>query len=108
MLEGYLVQECDLISTTKNSYGDYIYQTTATLACRWRDIPTVIRGSHNELNDADSMVWLAPDSLVVKGSILKFEGYYYQVERLNSARRLGEGQIQFLKCDVKVLNIGIS
>lgn len=108
MLDGYLVQTCQLVITVKNAYGDREAGTSLTLACRWRNVPTLTRQPHLETADADSMVWLATDAPVLRGSVLLFEHEYYQVERLTSARRLGEDEVQFIKCDVKRINPGIS
>lgn len=109
MLDQYLIQLCDLVSTTRNEYGDYIDSDYAiSIPCRFRDIQTMKQGNNQELNDSDAMLWVAANSGVVRGSIIRFEGFTYQVERITPARRLGEETIQFLKCDLKVTDIGIS
>lgn len=108
MLEGYLVQTCKLVSPTRDEYGDYIEGVGVELACRFRYINTITRGTRNETNDSDAMVWFAPTASVAVGNIILFEGVHYQIERLNKARRLGESEVQFIKCDLKVTDIGIS
>lgn len=108
MLDEYLVEECQLVTHTTNEYGDIVQLSTTTLNCRWRDIPTTVRGVHRENNDADSMVWFAADENVTEGSLLRFESRYYEVERITKAKRLGEADIQFLKCDVRMVDIGVS
>ena len=108
MLDNYLVQTCELITTSIDDFGQRIYASAATLNCRWRDIPSVQRDSHHESSSADSMVWFAADEVVTKGSILRFDGNYYEVERITKARKLGGTAIQFLKCDVSATIIGVS
>lgn len=108
MLDGYLVDSCELIATARNDYGDEIEGVTATLSCRWRDITLVRRGVHSDTNDANSLVHFAPDAPVKRGSILKYLGEYYQVETITQARRLGEMQVQFIKCEVTPTSLGLS
>lgn len=108
MLEGYLVQTCKIVAPTRDEYGDYIEGVGTEVACRFREISTVRRTSRREENDSDAMMWFAPDSGVVSGNIVLFEGIHYQVERINMARRLGESETQFIKCDLKVTDIGVS
>lgn len=108
MLEEYLVQTCQLITATRNEYGDYIEGVTTTLDCRFREISTINRSSHVELADADAMIWFAPDTEIAIGNIILFDGVHYQIERLTNARRLGESETQFIKCDLKITNIGFS
>lgn len=108
MLDGYLVDSCELITTGRNDYGDEIEGVTQTLACRWRDITLVRRGNHEDTSDASSLVHFAPDAPVERGSILKYNGEYYQVQKITFARRLGEMTVQFIKCEVIVTNLGVS
>ena len=110
MLDGYLVDSCQLVNTTRDDFGQEITGVTETLSCRWRDITEVRRGSNMDTNDAQSMVWFAAadQSKVTKGTILFYEGQYYQVDKCTKARRLGETTVQFVKCEVNVTTIGIS
>ncbi len=108
MLDGYLVDSCEKVSTTRDDFGQEITGVTETLACRWRDITTVRRGANMDTTDADSMVWFAAGANVSKGDILLFEGTYYQIDKLTKAKRLGETTPQFIKCEVNVTTIGIS
>jgi hypothetical protein len=105
MLDEYLVQTCDLVTIIKDEYGDYTESTTTSLPCRFREISTVRRSSHAELRDADAMVWFTANSGVSVADVIKFDGIHYQIERLTKARRLGESEVQFIKCDVKVIAI---
>lgn len=108
MLESYLVDQCELIGTTVDDFGQQISGATQTLPCRWRDITTVRRGANMDNSDADSMVWLKADAPVGRGSILLYDGDHYQVEKITKAKRLGETQVQFIKCEVNITNIGVS
>lgn len=108
MLENYFIQSCEVIATTRNDFGDEVEGVTETLACRWRDITQVRRGSHEDTSDADALVHFAPDTTVVRGSILKYNGEYYQVEQITYARRLGEETVQFVKCQCTITNLGVS
>lgn len=108
MLDDYLVQTCKLVSPSRDEYGDYIDGEGTELACRFREINTIQRGTHRETNDSDAMIWFAAGAAVQKGNIILFEGVNYQIERINKARRLGETDVQFIKCDLKVTDIGIS
>jgi hypothetical protein len=108
MLESYLVQRCDIVTVTRNLYSDYVLGSTACEPCRFRFIPTMRREGHAEVNDSDAMIWLKATTCAVIGSIIKFEGQYYQVERLTKARKLGSTAVEFVKCDLKVTDISIS
>ena len=52
MLESYLVQTCKLVAPTRDEYGDYIDGVGTELACRFREINTITRGTRNETNDS--------------------------------------------------------
>jgi hypothetical protein len=108
MIDGYLVDQCELIATTRNDFGDEVEGVTQVLPCRWRDITLVRRGSHQDTSDASSLVHLKADAPVVRGSILKYNGEYYQVDEITYARRLGETTVQFIKCGVTITNLGVS
>lgn len=108
MLDGYLVDSCELITTSRNDFGDETEGVTQTLACRWRDITLTRRGNHEDTSDASSLVHFAPTAPVHRGAILKYLGEYYQVEKITFARRLGEMEVQFIKCEVIITNLGVS
>ena len=108
MLERYLVQEGKLITPTRNKYGDYEDESSEVVACRFRYITTLRRATHQEIRDADAMVWFAPDTTVSIGQPFYFEGVYFQIERINKARRLGGSDVQFIKCDLKITKNEIS
>lgn len=108
MLEEYLVQTCYVITMGRNEYSDYTEISRVAEACRFREITTVRRAPQQEILDSDALLHLAPTTAVVKGSIINFEGTYYQVERITFARRLGETEVQFVKADLKVTDVNIS
>lgn len=108
MLESYMVDSCELIQTNIDDFGQQISGVTQTLQCRWRDITDLRRGAHQDTSDATAQVWFAPSMPVARGSILKYNGEYYQVVRTTMAKRLGETAPQFIKCDVNITNIGVS
>lgn len=108
MLEEYLVDTCYKVTTVRNEYGDYLQTATTALNCRFRYINSIRRGSHEESNDSDAMIWFAPEESIEHGSIILFDSVYYQVERIYKAKRLGEADVQFLKCELKIIDLGIS
>ena len=108
MLEKYLIQQCKIVSPTRNEYGDYIEGAGTTEDCRFREISTQRRVSHAELEDTDAMLWLKSTATVNVGSIILFEEIHYQVERITKARKLGRSTIEFVKCDLKITDLGIS
>lgn len=108
MLDEYLVDECELIGTTRDDFGQEITGTTQTLACRWRDMTRTNRGSNTDVNDADSLVHFKASAPVKRGSILLFDGDHYQVDKITKAKRLGETEKQFLKCEVYITTVGVS
>ena len=109
MLESYFVDECTIMSSpTRNGYGDYIEGVGVVESCRWRDITTERRSTNQEIIDADAMVWLKPTTTATVGCIILHDGIHYQVERFTKAKRLGESVVQFVKCDLKITDIGVS
>lgn len=108
MLDDYLVQTCYLVTETRNEYGDYVQGITTELACRFRYIDTVRRESNKEVNDSDAMLWLTASAPIVNGSVILYDSAYYQIERINKARRLGEDEVQFLKCDLRTIDLALS
>jgi hypothetical protein len=58
MIDAYLVDQCEVITTSRNKFGDEIEGVTAVLPCRWRDITMVRRGSHMDSSDSSSLVHL--------------------------------------------------
>lgn len=108
MLEDYLVQTCYIVTPSRNKYGDFTVSTRVLENCRFREITTLRRVPQQEVNDTDAQLWLAPDTTATREKLVLFDGIYYQIERINKARRLGETEVQFVKCDLKVTDINVS
>lgn len=108
MLDGYFVDSCELVTTQRNDFGDEIEGVTQTLACRWRDITMVRRGSHMDGSDANVLAHFAANAPVVRGSVLKHGGEYFQVEEITFAKRLGETTVQFIKAQLTITSLGLS
>lgn len=108
MLENYFVDQCELVTTGRNDFGDEIEGVTQILNCRWRDITLIRRGSHMDTSDSNVLVHFAPDAPVVRGSVIKYGGEYYQVTNITFAKRLGETTVQFIKCELNITSLGIS
>jgi len=96
------------MTEVRDKYGDYQEKTRTAVSCRFRDIDTLRRESHAEIRDADAMIWFAPDEDVNNSDIFWFENVYYQVERITRAKKLGSSIVEFIKCDMKIVNIGVS
>jgi len=101
-------QTCELVTTIRNQWAGYKQQSRTSLPCRWRQIPTQYGGQYGEERDSDALVHLHFDAPVSIGSILVYENIFYEVERLTEARRLGETNVQFLKCEVRIVDSLIS
>lgn len=89
-----------ILGQSRNKYGDYIDTSETAVSCHFREITML---SHNNNSDeilADAQAWFEPDSGVVRGTIIKFEGSHYKVERLTKARRLHNPTVQFIKTDL--------
>lgn len=108
MLEHMFVDTCELVTTQRNDFGDEIEGVTQTLSCKWRDITMVRRGSHMDTSDADVLVHFPPNAPVQRGSVLKHNGEYFQVETITFAKRPFETAIQFIKCQLTVTSLGLS
>lgn len=108
MLENYFVDKCELIQTSRNDFGDEVEGVTAIVPCRWRDITLVRRGNHMDNSDSSSLVHVPAMTPVHRGGVLKYNGEYYQIDEITFARRLGEMEVQFIKCQVSVYSLGVS
>ncbi len=101
MLQSYLNQVMTKISVHRNVYGDITADggSSTQVGCRFRVITnTTNSSSHEEVHSEEAMAWFAPNSGIVRGDILLYEGQTWKVQKVNEARRLGETDIQFLKC----------
>jgi hypothetical protein len=108
MIDKYLVDTCEVYQTAFDVYGDHVTTTHTDVPCRFRYITSIRRGSNEETNDTDAMIWFSANQNVARGTVLKYDGYFYKIERMTKAMRLGQTKVQFLKCDLKAISIGIS
>lgn len=99
---------CQKVTVTRNEWDDRIMGATSTLACHFRQIDVQNRMTHGEENDADAMVWFAAGTDIANGDTIIFDSVYYQIERIVKAVRLGEDIVQFIKCDLKIIDLGLS
>lgn len=108
MLEEYLVQTCYKITEVTNEFGDKMNDAQTERRCRFREIITTRRESHADIRDADAMLWLEDGYDDNIGDVFLFENVYYEVDRITRARRLGESEVQFIKCELKIINMEVS
>ena len=88
------------VTTSRNAYGDYTATGETAITCHFRTINEQVTGSGNETVQSDAMIWTEPDSGLVRGDIIKFEGEHYRVERITKARRLRNPTVLFLKIEL--------
>ena len=105
MIDRHLVNTCEIVTESFNEYGDREEQSSVEVSCWWRDITVQRQDANGEISDADAFVWFKGSESVTKGTVLRYEGALYQVERITVARRLGELTKQFLKTEVKIIQI---
>lgn len=108
MLDEYFVDSCKKLVKYINEYGDYIYSEGETIACRFRYISRTNRTTGNEINETDAMLWVSTETQIARGSLILYDNVVYKIETITKARRLGETSIQFLKCELVELNLGLS
>lgn len=108
MLEKYLVQTCEKLVTTFSKRGDKVLSSAVLLSCRFREIDKFNRANHQDYADADAMLWLALNASVAEGDIIRFDGAYYQIEKINKARKLGSDTVEFIKCELTRTQVDIS
>lgn len=94
-----MIHTAYLVTTSRNAYGDYSASGETALACHFRHITNVVSESNQAIN-SDAMAWFEPDVNIVKGSIIKFEGEHFRVEKITKARKLRKPQVQFLKTEL--------
>ncbi len=87
------------VASTRNAYGDYVAGAETTLKCHWRSITTLVPEQPEQVQ-SDAMAWFEPDSGVVRGDIIKFEGTHWKVEKVTEARKLRQTAVQFIKCEL--------
>lgn len=101
MLEQYYNQYINIVPTVRNAYGDIIIdysQEIISIGCRFRVITNIQRSNNREeLHSEQAMIWLPPNAPVVQNTIIYYENQYWQITKLNEARRLGSTTVEFLK-----------
>lgn len=102
MLEPYYNQYVNKIPTIRNAYGDIIIdytQEVVAIGCRFRVITNMQRSNNREeLHSEQAMVWFAPNTDIAQNDIIFYEDQYWQITKINEARRLGSTRVEFLKC----------
>jgi len=98
---------CQIVTTTRDRFGDWVYDSGASVSCYFREINVQREAGaakdniHAESNDADAMIWFPAGTAVETGSLIFFDGFYYEVQRETKARRNFQSTVQFIKCDLK-------
>lgn len=87
------------VTTTRNTYGDFVASGETALKCHFRYITQQVEGN-NETVTSDAMAWFEPDSGIDRQDIIKFEGEHFRVERVVKARRLRNPQVLFIKVEL--------
>lgn len=105
ILNKYLKDTCTIVTEAVNKYGDHEYISEESAPCRFRYIGLLERDVHGERSGSDAMLWLKPDQGVVQGDFIKYDGDYFQIEKMTKAKRLGETRVLFLKCMLNRFNI---
>lgn len=100
-----MVMDAQIVTVTRDEWSDYVEDDTVDVKCHFRQIDRMQRVVHGEESDADAMIWMPYDTDVENGSIVRFDSVDYQIDRIYQARRLGESQIHFIKCDLKVTQV---
>jgi len=108
MLEHYLNQTAQKVSTTRDKFGDYLQTSLTEVSCRFRYIRNLRRETNREISDSDALMWFAPTHEVSIGDHYLYEGVYYQVDRVLKARKLDNATVHFIKCEVTVYPLGVS
>lgn len=101
-LEERMVETCSKVGNTYNEYGDQVFGViTANLKCLYRPMTTLQAGQNTEQVSIEGNFWLKPSDGWDRGDIILYEGIYYRIDRLITARRrLVDNSIQFLKAEV--------
>lgn len=101
-----MTMTCELVTTTRNEYGDFTETAATTSACWYREISTVRGQAHSEVRDSDATIWLPAGTAIAEGDIIRCEGKTLEVDRYFNARRLG-GTPQFVKAELTILDLGL-
>lgn len=109
MLDEYLVDTCYKVQTVSDAYGDILdIENSEVIPCRFRYNSSYVRGANQQTKDTSAMIWVASSSGISRSTYILYDGVYYKVERIIKARRLGETEVQFIKCELNEVNIAVS
>lgn len=100
MLAHIFNQAGKIIHTELDKHGDQVVTSETSILCRFRYITALDVGENKEALLSDAIIWLAPESDVMEGSILFADGKYWRVGRLVKARRMSGSTVEFLKAFV--------
>jgi hypothetical protein len=97
-----MVETCSKVGNTYDKHGDQVFGVvTASLPCLYRPMTTLQPATNAEQVTIEGTFWLRPADGWERGDIILFEGVYYRIDRLITARRrLVDNSIQFLKAEV--------
>ncbi len=97
-----MVETCSKVGNTYNEYGDQVFGViTPNLPCMYRPITTLQAVQNAEQVTIEGTFWLRPSDGWDRGDIILYEGVYYRIDRLITAkRRLVDNSTQFLKAEV--------
>lgn len=97
-----LVETAQKVTITRNADGDINYGTTTDVYCLYRDISSMNVIQNREETTIDGLLWFKSTENVSRGDVYYHsdEGYL-RIEKITKAKRLvGDGSIQFIKCEV--------
>lgn len=96
-------QTANLVSATRNKYGDQVLQTKSAVACRFRYSTELERAPSREGEaPTDALVWFESDIVVTEGSIIEIEEKYWRITHITKARKMSGDTVEFLKCSLVV------
>ncbi len=98
MISHTLKQTCFILHSSKNKFGDDELDIISQINCRFRHITDLDQINNQEQIRADAMLWVAPEELVFKGTIIQYNGENYRVRQITEARRLIGEKVYFKKC----------
>lgn len=89
-----------ILDNTQNEYGDYTATVETSVRCHFREITDLQHNSSGDSIQSDAMAWFEPDAPIERGTIVKFDGTHYKVERITVARRLHATEAVFIKTEL--------
>lgn len=97
-----MTETCSKVGNTYDKHGDQVFGViTPSLPCLYRPMTTLQAGINTEQVTIEGTFWLRHTDGWDRGDIILYEGVYYRIDRLITARRrLVDNSIQFLKAEV--------